>query len=865
MLTDLNIKPGYSTEKGSLNAHFFNPCLSEANRYCRVSGYFSSASLMYLTKGIEGLLSKNGKYQLIISNEISENDYNQIIKGYENRNRLLKKLEKQLDLSKLVTAIDKKKLANLGYLIEIGLIDIKIGFIHSGLFHAKFGLIHDDAGNTVYFSGSANETASAMKNNYETIDVKKSWMNGDYKEYINEQQREFDRLWAGKTADGPLFIKEVNEVLKFKLIDYSKGRLIIDNEYFTPNSAILIHSEEGLSLINNLQDKDLGDSRQLNRIKARYVKENTEWGFKDNLTYKDYEAIISGLKRHRRRRKINIVIGQSVYDYIESSKFEIAEVARRGMLIKNKDESLVTEVDKFNAVVNEELADDFALRGVQRWVSYYMTKMQRVANFSVPGSGKTAMVYGAYAYLSSERIDKVRQIIMIGPKSSFISWKDEFKKVFGKKRSLKVIDIHDEDFHESMFYRNPYDYDLVLINYESLTKYETELRNIINNQTMIVFDEVHKIKKIDSERAAIAIDLSNQTSYRYVLTGTPIPNSYLDIWNFLHVLYNEEYKEYFGFSVSELANVDEVVQSRINEKLAPFFWRVTKKDLNVPPANPDEIYTYTASDLEQSVIDLLWKKYRHMPLKLYIRLIQFSSNPSLLSKNINRDLFLDTTESATSTDRYTFEYDEMMNDDVNEFYTEDELVLLDQLKTTKKFEACISKVDELASQGKPVIVWCIFVDTINKVARRAEELGHTVRIINGAVSAVDREKIVKEFQKDKIDVLVTNPHTLAESVSLHMACHDAIYLEYSFNLTHMLQSRDRIHRLGLPEDSYTAYYYFMLEGQEQGRNTIDEKVYARLKEKEETMLAAVESDNLDVIFSRDEKDEILELMEEIIE
>lgn len=31
----------------------------------------------------------------------------------------------------------------------------------------------------------------------------------------------------------------------------------------------------------------------------------------------------------------------------------------------------------------------------------------------------------------------------------------------------------------------------------------------------------------------------------------------------------------------------------------------------------------------------------------------------------------------------------------------------------------------------------------------------------------------------KIQVLLTTPHTLAESVSLHSVCHDAIYFEYS--------------------------------------------------------------------------------------
>jgi len=76
---------------------------------------------------------------------------------------------------------------------------------------------------------------------------------------------------------------------------------------------------------------------------------------------------------------------------------------------------------------------------------------------------------------------------------------------------------------------------------------------------------------------------------------------------------------------------------------------------------------------------------------------------------------------------------------------------------------------------------------------------------------------------------VTNPHTLAESVSLHMIAHDAIYLEYSFNLTHMLQSRDRIHRLGLNKDQETNYYYFCLNGHPESRSTIDKKIYNKLK------------------------------------
>ncbi|WP_221857262.1 hypothetical protein, partial [Staphylococcus epidermidis] len=49
---------------------------------------------------------------------------------------------------------------------------------------------------------------------------------------------------------------------------------------------------------------------------------------------------------------------------------------------------------------------------------------------------------------------------------------------------------------------------------------------------------------------------------------------------------------------------------------------------------------------------------------------------------------------------------------------------------------------------------------------------------------------------------------LAESVSLYKTCHDAIYYEYSYNLVHLLQIKDRINRLGLKPDDYTQYYYF---------------------------------------------------------
>ena len=123
----------------------------------------------------------------------------------------------------------------------------------------------------------------------------------------------------------------------------------------------------------------------------------------------------------------------------------------------------------------------------------------------------------------------------------------------------------------------------------------------------------------------------------------------------------------------------------------------------------------------------------------------------------------------------------------------------------------------------------------------------------GEVNVEDRFKIIDDFRNGAFDVLVTNPHTLAESVSLHTVCHDAIYYEYSYNLVHLLQSKDRIHRLGLPQGQYTQYYFLQdYYTVDDGEYSLDEKVYLRLQEKEKVMLDAIDNHELEPVYTPEE-------------
>ena len=85
-----------------------------------------------------------------------------------------------------------------------------------------------------------------------------------------------------------------------------------------------------------------------------------------------------------------------------------------------------------------------------------------------------------------------------------------------------------------------------------------------------------------------------------------------------------------------------------------------------------------------------------------------------------------------------------------------------------------------------------------------------------------------------------------------------MYYEYSFNLVQLLQSKDRIHRLGLPQEQYTQFYFLeTMYSNGGGYYSMDEQIYTRLQEKEQCMLTAIENDTFEVIPTPEEELELI--------
>lgn len=876
--TKSNIKPEYSKY---IVEGFYQPLLKEADLYQRVSGYFSTAGLDLYSESLEELAKNGGNLEYIISKEISKEDYNRIKAGYN----LLEEIKplKIAERNEKLTSKVQQQLGNLAFMIAMGRARIKIALTEKGLFHDKFGIITSGK-EKVFFNGSVNETKNGMDINYESISVDVSWdLSENVRRRIQSNQDRFKRLWNDQESGVKVIeVSEIayEEIAKFQSQSIIENIIKIDDsqeKFDNLDNLIIFKLEKNTVIRIDKTDIQLtNNDRKLRKgsdISKFFEDDNST--IKSFTTYKDIERIISITKERASIKNIEVKVTKSVEEYLEQYKYSIEKYKILGAVFKGEVENFPNDkklsYERFSNIVQSEVTRP--LYNLHLRSAYYLYEMAKAANFSVPGAGKTAMILGVFAYLNRldvQENEKIERLLVICPLNAFDSWKKEFKLVFGDKKILKSIDTQtSKDFNYELSVSWGVS-NLILVNYESLQKYFTNLNDNIDGKTMLVFDEVHRIKKPDGIRAKKALELSKKSKFKYVLTGTPIPNSYSDIYNFLNILYGNEYNSFFGWDINFLDKVNsEQTKKEINVKIHPFFWRTSKKDLNVPLAD-DDIIELVSPSKEQ--LDLAEKIYfnEKSSLAVLIRLIQASTNPSLVNKQIDYNELMSCDDDGDIHTISKEKFNMLLNDinvkdsQISNKYNNYNNYNLGSV-VSPKFLRGIDLVKKLVLKGKKVLVWGIFVDTLHKIKSSLEENGVKVNLVYGSTNKSERIQLIDEFRYGDVQVLVSNPQTLGESISLHQKVHDAVYFEYDFNLTFMLQSRDRIHRLGLDKNQYTRYYYLQTASEDINSfrpGFIDEKIYKRLKYKEKVMYDAIDRKELSIEYNEDEIQEAIKIIDE---
>lgn len=239
---DLSLLPEYRSPQKNITGEFYVPALKLAVLYSRAVGFFSSSALSSITEGVSALAKRGGKIKIVASPKLSDDDITAINLGYKKRNEAI---ESALinSLESATNFFEKESLNFLSNLIAKNILDIKIAIMENdgkiGMYHEKMGIMVDADGNKIAFSGSMNETRTALSLNYEAIDVFCDWKSEESAMRAEQKEKAFDAIWGNReknicALDFPKVKEEILRRYKSNdAIDFEIDEREFENEEMT--------------------------------------------------------------------------------------------------------------------------------------------------------------------------------------------------------------------------------------------------------------------------------------------------------------------------------------------------------------------------------------------------------------------------------------------------------------------------------------------------------------------------------------------------------------------------------------------------------------------------------------------------------
>ncbi|MCP1501535.1 superfamily II DNA or RNA helicase [Curtobacterium herbarum] len=456
------------------------------------------------------------------------------------------------------------------------------------------------------------------------------------------------------------------------------------------------------------------------------------------------------------------------------------------------------DVDSIPKILGPEWTGD--LTAFQRRDIAKLLSLRHGANFSVPGAGKTRV--GLAVFQSLRQTEGLERLLIVGPKSSYSAWQEENEECLQTSLVMEVADGAPAGTTEAL-----------IVNYERLPNMVTALsRWLAERPSMIILDEAHRMKLgANGAYGAACLALGPRSRRRLILTGTPAPNGARDLENLFGFVWPGTGRQ----SVIRAVNGGSLADA--SRALRPLFTRTTKGELDLPPVETT-IRTIPLPPLHAEIYEALVGQFSARAAghegdfqalgRILVYMLMAATSPALLAVGASRYEPLAYRMPPLQVPERSSLY-QLMQD-------------LPAYEMSPKYQEVLAIVRENAARGRKTLVWSTFIRSINTLERVLERFRPAV--VHGGTP--DRDEQIRRFKRDDdCMVLLSNPATLGEGISLHHECHDAVYVDRDFAAGRFLQSLDRIHRLGLRPGTATRITVLASE------RTIDEVVTARLADK----------------------------------
>lgn len=385
-----------------------------------------------------------------------------------------------------------------------------------------------------------------------------------------------------------------------------------------------------------------------------------------------------------------------------------------------------------------------------------------------------------------------KKVLIICPATLKINWKREIENYSDK--SIYISEGKNFDSNHEFVVIN---YDIMKNFHDVKKRKESQILN--SGFDLVIIDEAHYIKNAQAQRTKLINDIVKDVDRLWLLTGTPMTSRPIDYFNLLSLVDSPVAKNWMAYVIRYCSGY----QFKVGSKKV---WNV------MGSSNLEELRDRTSTTilrrLKEDVLDLPEK----IITPVYLRL------KSKEYENLMGEYFEWYRSNPNESNSLTIQFTK--------------LTKVRQVIANEKILQTIELAENIIEQGKKVIVFCNFTDSLNQIV---SHFGKSAVKVDGSMTKNERQNSVDKFQNDdKVKIFVGNIKAAGVGITL-TAAEAVIMNDLSFLPSDHSQAEDRAYRIG--QKNSVLVYYPLFE------NTIEGLIYDILIAKKQ-VIATVMGDNL---------------------
>ena len=364
--------------------------------------------------------------------------------------------------------------------------------------------------------------------------------------------------------------------------------------------------------------------------------------------------------------------------------------------------------------------------------------------------------------------------------------------------------------------------DILIINTENVSN--AELWNVILELGIefLIVDESHRFKNHLGKRTKALHKLSIQCTYKYILTGSPILQSALDLWSQFYILDPKILGEnFYSFRSQYFYDTNAHMPAHVHfpnfvPKDDAYFKKMGfNKKQSMDNLNKI-IYQHADRVMKDDVLDLPDRVYQTLEVPMHKEqariykdmrddLVAFIHKQVDFTKQVDAFINLEDYMGYSAID---LEDADIMRADLAIVKTLRLQQLICGIFTNtdgvvseipnNRIKVLAELVEELTVNNvvNKIIIWSVFTPTYTTIANVCEELGLKYVMLTGQQNKEEKQRSVDAFnEEDTVRVIIANQGAGGTGVNLTRANYE-IYYSRSFNLEHDLQANARAYRGG---------------------------------------------------------------------